>query len=265
MRFVVHGGSKLMEISEYPQNLKTFLDKYGRGYLDYSTTSSLYKTVKDMGELVDVSKNKKRKTPPSWAVKIERNKPLVFVKNKDNLQVDICCDIQGKGNVVTKQNIELRVWSLNQQMSYRDEVDSLALKDELEIVNWKRVISRFHFDLKTTDTTKPEPICHLQIGGDSGSCLSEGSVSIKENCWHPSQLSIPRFFHVPFDIILICEFILVNFFPNESLDTRKKPEWVQLVKKSEEFFCKEYIKKCFDSLNDSKQTMLGNLAPDPKK
>nr|WP_321496609.1 hypothetical protein [uncultured Methanolobus sp.] len=247
-----------MNINEYPACLRRLAnDHVASKYIESSCKSELYRIA---SELETSLKMKKKKVSPSWNIKINRDKPLVFISNKKNLQVDVCCEIKGEGDTILKQNVELRIWSLNQSLSYRDKIDSDHLKIDLESANWKRVISRFHFDLRSDDAKLPEPICHLQVGGDSGTCLPNGGQLIKENCWHPPQLSVPRFFHVPFDIILISEFILTNFFPIESMDLRKKPEWIKLIKKSEEFFCRVHIENYLRYLEDENQTLLGNLA-----
>lgn len=259
MKFVVCGGKKVVEIREYPANLRRLAsNQIANRYIESYSKSKLFSIAESLE--TSLKMKSKNQSNPLWKIKIERDKPLVFVTNKDKLQVDICCDIRGKGNDILKQNVEMRVWSLDQSMSYRDKVDSVTLKDELEYAGWKRVISRFHFDLRNDDTTVPEPICHLQVGGDSGACLNNESQKIKENCWHPPQLSVPRFFHVPFDIVLLSEFVLMNFFPNETRDLRKKPEWIKLIKKSEDFFCKKYIENYLRYLMDENQTLLGNLA-----
>ena len=71
------------------------------------------------------------------------------------------------------------------------------------------------------------------------------------------------------DIILICEFVMLNFFPDEYLNLRNKPEWKHIVMYSEDIFLKnyfkkysEYIEKYTKTINKNKKrnmTLLDNL------
>lgn len=249
-----------MDIKEYPKHLSMLAkNKHFEKLVDQRSKAMLIKRADDLTS----SLNNKKDSSPPWQFDIPRNAPFEFVQ-KDGLQVDISCIIVGKGNYIKKQNFEIRVWSLNENLSYREGIDSPTLKDELQLANWKRVVSRFHFDLRVDEKKDKndkisEPICHLQVGGDSGACVTNGIQDIKENCWHPKKVAVPRFFHLPFDMVLMCEFILVNFFETETEDLRKRHEWIRLVKDSEELFCRPYLEKYISYFNDEKQTLLGNL------
>ncbi len=258
-----------MEIKEYPKNLNLLAkNKHLFRFFDGRSRSMLIKQADDLANAL----NRSGATNPCWSFCIPRDTPFEFIQN-NGLQVDISCIIEGKGNNISKQNFEIRIWSLDENLSYREGIDSPELRAELEQSSWKRVVSRFHFDLRVDDSGMedneekrkkkknkiPEPICHLQVGGDSGSFVTNGYQDIKENCWHPKKVAVPRFFHLPFDMILICEFILVNFFPNETEDLRKRDEWIQLVKDSEELFFKPYLEMYINYFYDDRETMLGNL------
>ncbi|GAG59979.1 unnamed protein product [marine sediment metagenome] len=166
--------------------------------------------------------------------------------------MDISCELEGRDNIITKQNILLRLWSLDENLSYREEVDSPKLKAELERNIWKRVILRFHFDLKEPNGKQLEPEYHFHVGGRYR--------TNDENCWLPEQIDVPRFPYPPMDFILMCEFLLINFFPKESEKLRKKPEWKSLVRKSQDMFLKPYYDICMKYLKDQNETLMGNLA-----
>jgi hypothetical protein len=242
-----------MEIKDYPKHLELLANnKFIRQYINERSKATLHQQASDLASSLN-----KNEDEPQWCISIPRESPFEFIPN-DGLQVDISFIIEGKGNKIVKQNLEMRVWSLKKNLSYREKLDSDRIREELQYFNWKRVISRFHFDLRNDNSILPEPICHLQVGGDSGDCLKNAG-NIKENCWHPKKVAIPRFFHLPVDIIMICELVLVNFFPKETEDFRKRREWINLVKKSEELFCRSTFEKYIRCFEDKNQTLLGNL------
>jgi hypothetical protein len=246
-----------VQIKEYPKHLNLLAKNKHVGKLINDRSKAIL--IQRASDLTN-SLSRRGVSNPPWGFYIPRETPFEFVQ-KDGMQVDVSCIIEGKGKDILKQNFEIRVWSLDEKLSYREGIDSPELRDELQSSNWKRVISRFHFDLRMEkDKEKiPEPICHLQVGGDSGTCVTNGEQDIKENCWHPDKIRVPRFFHLPYDMVMMCEFILVNFFPTETEDLRKRHEWIRLVKDSEELFCRPYFEKYISYFNDNKQTLLGHL------
>ena len=188
----------------------------------------------------------------TWRFSIPIDHPLMFIKNNSQLQVDISCEIEGRGDIITKQNIILRLWSFDKNLCSREEIDSTELKVKLDHNNCKRVMLRFHFDFKEPNGKQLEPKYHFHVGGR---CRTDD-----ENCWLPEQIDIPRFPCPPMDLILICEFLLINFFPKESEQLRKKPEWQSLVRKSQDLFLKPYYDICTKKyLKDQNETLLGNL------
>ena len=177
-------------------------------------------------------------------------------KNNDKLQVDILCELEGTEKDITKQNISLRIWCLDENISYREGLDHPEFKAKLERNYWKRVILRFHFDRREPNGKQLEPLYHFQVGGRYRTS--------DENCWLPEQIEVPRFPYPPVDLILLCEFVLVNFFPKQSEQLRKKPEWKSLVRKSQELFLKPYFTMCMEHLNNKTETLLGNLVTPPE-
>jgi hypothetical protein len=95
----------------------------------------------------------------------------------------------------------------------------------------------FHIDLKNAKTRNPEPWNHLQVKG----------------------FESPRFPFPPMDLVLLCEFVLINFFPKESIDLRQDPAWKSLVLNSQELFIKDYLCKCLECLNNPDETFMGHL------
>jgi len=238
-----------LNFKDYPRYLEILAQQHLEGYLDAGSKATLI----DRARALRVSiQGKKRRRKIKWNFVIPRDHPLTFKINtvdSKRLQVDVSCQIEGCNETIHKHNVVLRIWSLDDDLSFRDGVDSDNLKAILEKVNWRRVILRFHFDLKEA-TAKSEPIFHLHIGG---------TQEDDENCWLPTQIKVPRFPFPPMDIILLSEFILVNFFSKESEQLRMKPEWASLVRKTQNFFQKEYFEKCVGFINSQSSTFLGNL------
>lgn len=240
-----------MSFEEYPRNLEMFSQqKYIGKYLDVGSREILIDRAKAFGQH---RQRKRGSLPYNWRFSISQEHPLTFIKNDVNgymLQIDVSCETEGKGDDINKHNVLLRVWSLDEKISFREGLDAIGLKTKLKQLEWKRVILRFHFDLRTQWTRKPEPLYHFHVGGNPKD---------DENCWIPKQIKVPRFPYLPMDLILLCELVLVNFFPKESEELRKKPEWKSFVRKSQELFQKPYLNTCIRYLDDNNDTLLGNL------
>jgi len=91
---------------------------------------------------------------------------------------------------------------------------------------------KFHIDQKVPDTQ--EPWHHLQMGG------------FKE----------PRFPYPPMDIILLSEFILINYFQEVYEDLRKDGGWKRLIINSQNIFQKEYYETCWNCIENHENTTL---------
>lgn len=236
-----------MDFEEYPRNLEVVAQSYLVNYLAPGSKELLIQRARQLGFAI---KNKRRTRPAKWRFSIPFERPLVF-KSTDvdglKLQVDVVCAIEGIGNTINRHNMVLRVWSLDEKISYREHLDAIELKDILQSYDWKRVMIRFHLDLRERGTKKLEPLYHLQVGGNARD---------EENCWFPKSIEVPRFYHPPMDIVLLCEFILVNFFDKESENLRKKPEWRSLVRKSQDIFQHNYFTNCVNHLQDTASTLL---------
>ena len=95
---------------------------------------------------------------------------------------------------------------------------------------------KFHIDQKVPDT--PEPWHHLHMGG------------FKE----------PRFPCPPMDIILLSEFILINYFQEVSEDLRKDSGWKKIIIKSQNIFQKKYYETCWNCIkNNENATLMEHL------
>lgn len=235
-----------MKICSYPKNLQILANQHIRKFMEKSSTPILIYRAK----LLQESISRGRKKHGKWTFSISPEKPLTFKRNDHDLQVDIFGEIEGVDEHIVKQSINLRIWSLDEGTCYRARIDAPEIKDKLKRSGWKRVILRFHFDLKNLDRENLEPLFHLHIGGQQRD---------EENCWLHEKMSIPRFSHPPMDLILLCEFVLMNFFPREYRNLKEDPEWISLIKKSQEIFQVPYFNECMKHIADENDTLLGNL------
>ena len=243
---------------EYPKNLK-FLKEYIKQYLDDSSKMLLDETYGKIKAMVNSPR--RNKGPIAWKISLTRGRPLTFKESSEGrfkLHIDLSCEIEGNVDslnsdqiTITKYNVSVRIWSHQKEISYREGIDDPKLERELGNRNWRRVISRWHMDLREFNTRKPEPLYHLHFGG---------RTEDNEYCWIPEKLEEPRFCCFPMDIVLLCEFILVNFFPEESANLRKKSEWKKLVQKSQHLYVKPYFEQLKKFLNNDSDTLLGHLS-----
>lgn len=96
----------------------------------------------------------------------------------------------------------------------------------------------FNFRIDRRDSNAKEPKHHMHIG----------------------DFDAPRFPFPPMDIILLCEFVLVNFFHEKSEDLRKDGGWRTIVIKSQHLFQKEYFHMCQNCIiNNSDATLMEHL------
>jgi len=246
-----------MSFREYSSNLR-FLETYIKSYLEPCS----YGTLSDVAEKLkqSITRHGRRKTPLQWSIIIPKENPLKFKLSDDCgfiLHVDLFCRIKGEAvprrfDTVTFKlySVVFRIWSHNKDVSYRSEWDANELKDKLSKQEWKRVMKRFHIDLRDKNSSLPEPLYHLHFGG-----IAEDD----EYFWGPKTIGEPRLHYFPMDLVLLCEFILMNFFPVESKDLRESPEWKSLVRKSQDLYLKPYVQMLSEYLSNNNDTLLGHL------
>jgi len=242
---------------KYPSNLQ-FLEMYIKNYLEPCSSGTLSDVAANLNQ--SISRHGHRRTPLQWSIIIPKENPLKFKLSDDccsKLHVDLFCRI--KGEVETKRSdmvtlklysVVFRIWSHDKDISYRSKWDADELKQKLRKQEWKRVVKRFHIDLRDKNAGLPEPLYHLHFGG-----IAEDN----EYFCVPKTIDEPRFHYFPMDLVLLSEFILMNFFPAESKNLRKSPEWKSLVRKSQDLYFKPYFEKLSAYLNDNNDTLLGHL------
>ncbi len=246
-----------MTFRNYPLNLQ-ILEKYIKDYLEPCSYGTLSNVAANINQ--SISRHRSKTTPLPCSIAIPKEHPLKFKLSNEcgcKLHVDIYCRIQGEiepkrfDDVKFKlYSVAFRIWSHDKGISYRNEWDADELEQKLRKQECKRVVKRFHLDLRDKNTHLPEPLYHLHFGGTTGE---------DEYFWLPKKIVEPRFHYFPMALVLMCEFILMNFFPAESRDLREGPEWKSLVRKRQDLYLKPYVQMLSEHLNNNNDTLLGHL------
>lgn len=174
----------------------------------------------------------------AWGYQISRERPLEFQVCQPRgykTMVDLSCALRWPKDPAgepTEQNFTLRVWSLEKRIFFRPDWDSEQLEGTLEGLG-KRVMLRLHFDLANAGQEGPK--YHIQIGGIQG----QG-----ECCWFHPSINLPRIAHPPSDIVLICEMIASNFFPDQYRMIRTDAIWRSVVRDIQRCVLQEYFRQC---------------------
>lgn len=184
-----------------------------------------------------------------WGFIIAPSEPLRFVDREVGglwIRVDLFAKIywcEEFPDQPCEANIAIRVWALDEKVYFRSGWDANEIRDSVDR-NAGRVMLRFHFDL--ADRNQDGPRYHLQIGGNP----QEG-----EFCWFPESLALPRFPHLPMDLILAAELIAANFYPEQYIDIRREPSWRHAVKTSQEHMCSKYLQTVSRALQEGKSML----------
>jgi len=204
-----------------------------------------------------------RKKDGKWNFSISNDYPIRFCPcnlNGNMIQVDFSCNIEGNipslnkrdvtiWDAIEKYNVLIRVWSLEERLSFRNNFDSESIRDLIQINDQRRVILRFHIDKKVQNVTIEEPYYHMHFGG----IAQENEIA-----WYPKNFDPPRFYFFPLDIVLATEFILMNFFSIKSYKLREDPEWKSIVITAQEIFLKPCINKYHQYVNDDSNSFLNH-------
>jgi hypothetical protein len=186
-----------------------------------------------------LSKTGKKAEKPPWKLVIPPSDPLAFRSTEDeaavkhDLEVDLACSLsEPDANGIPKgeHNIAVRVWSTKGSLCFREEVDAAELRKPIEAAG-RRVMLKFHFDLANKDQEGPRH--HLQIGG---------KAHIGDHHWLPDNWKLPRFVHVPVNLVLVCEFLGRTFYPAQFKKISQDATWIHAVQEAEKTYVFPYLK-----------------------
>ncbi len=200
-----------------------------------------------------------RREPPSgleWGYSIHPDKPLAFkptVVGQCKLQPDLYCTVKWTSvdSCPSRQNVGLRVWSLEPRVTYREHLDSEGVRKALAerpAGPNRRVMLRYHFDLAATNQQGPH--YHLQAGGKPRK---------DELCWLHEGISVPRIPFPPLDLVLAVELVAANFLDEHDRDVLRDPHWFGMIRHNQDYFLTPYYSNCLTLLRNSGQSLLGGL------
>jgi len=117
---------------------------------------------------------------------------------------------------------------------------------ELKELDTGKIKVKSHIDLanKNESTLKYQegPLFHLQFGGHSPGNLRDEENKLKE----------PRWAHPPMDLILLCETVIANFYPDKWAKIKTQPAWQQLIHTSQILCYRYYFEKINECLSNEK-------------
>ncbi len=236
----------MTKISDYNKKIRyLFTQRYIRDKIDVNS-------VADIPPHCSAEQGADGKT--IWRMDLYET-PIIFkIVNHDVIsEIEILFRFEAEevedGLLIRQYKLNMKLWSNKPGFCFREKYDSMSIKEMCDEGNWKRVMIRFHLDKKEQDVSLPEPYFHLHVGGKQ---------SPDEHCWIPSSIREPRIPHPPMDIVLLLEYILINYYPNESQMFRSKREWIDIVRFSQKFFQEQYFIECQTLLNDDDNTYLGH-------
>lgn len=219
-----------MNIAGIIKEVKAINESLG-SVLDGSSHHVLDSVLADLNAHEEQIRVLRRKaTKPPWVLRIEPSRPIRFRDTseeplvKHNLEVDLCCELSEPdvdGRPTGRHNIAVRVWATDPQQFFRPALDSEHIRQDL-LLRKRRVMLRFHFDL--ADCSQQGPRYHLQIGGKSPD---------SDYSWFPDNWKLPRFFHVPVNLVLACEFIVRTFFPSRFVKIAQEQTWIGAIRSAE--------------------------------
>lgn len=196
-------------------------------------TSDGYSSLIDIQSQLKVFKSKS-----SWFTSIDLERPIEFelvdgiIKEKEPVSI-----------ILSSEQISI---DLSQDFPFLSLDICVVIRDTDE-----KPVSRWHFDLanqKDEGVMQPGPLTHLQYGGHN---------SGNRDYDHP--LKVPRWCHPPMDIILLCEAIVANFFPEKWDIIKDNPSWCHAIAESQKICYSAYLYKMIRSLNLSSTTILQEM------
>jgi hypothetical protein len=198
----------------------------------------------------------KRRQAASWGFVIARESPLEFVRTTLRglqMSADLACRLEwtDPGMLPVRQEILVRLWAYDEEVIYREGLDDIEILGSLEGTPTRRVMLRYHFDLANAGQEGPK--YHLQAGGNP---------LPTEGCWLHEGVSVPRVAHPPLDLVLACEMIATNLYPQDADRIHAEPTVVGVIRASQLENLREYFHRCLATVDAGERLLdaLWNVA-----
>jgi len=164
----------------------------------------------------------------SWKYTIEPSTPIKFVSAPD----------KKLGKIVPQVYLDVAV----EPQARSDLPPFKRLDTKIEIFDIKgNLQTRWHIDLanrKEDEQYQAGPLFHLQSGGH------KPQANRKEEL----KISRPRWAMPPMELILTCEMILANFYPEQWKKIRSEKRWLKLIQTAQSMCYLAYYQRIHDCL-----------------
>lgn len=189
--------------------------------------------------------------------------PVYYKEVGQEVWVDLYCDVRWEGSdpLPTQQDLKIRVWTtiddpyLHPHERAALEANSSAegsdVLDAMEAARYGggRVIHRCHYDRanvgdgRSGSLPQPGPRFHLQFGGAPRS---------DEFPWLTRVISVPRLPAPPIDLVLACDIIASNFYPDLHQNLVADSQWTAAVRRSERGAVKSYLEQSLQAIKEER-------------
>lgn len=122
----------------------------------------------------------------------------------------------------------------------------------LEIIDDEsNVLIKHHIDLANSPSGKFQdgPLFHLQFGGHTPKNTKGFEVPIKE----------PRWLCIPLDVVLLCEVVVANFYPDDWVGLKELPGWHDPIVASQKLCVIPFLDALKNMASASQYTLLDHL------
>lgn len=240
------------------ESIRIVYGKRSTGILSETTKRVLEEAIRDAEETwADFKRDPSNN--PTWGYEISDKNPLRFKPSEvlNGVIIDIYCKVKwsSDSSIPVEQDIKMRIWSEDDNLIFRPNLDSEKILEKLSDptrLTKGRVVSRFHFDRVDHSQGKSKeyhPEFHMQIGGVSNDY---------ELCWHPKSFDIPRIAHHPMELLLTCQLVAINFFPEKYVDISQELLWMNQLYTTQQSVILDYYEQCIRAIR-SNQSLLDML------
>lgn len=181
---------------------------------------------------------RKFRNESAWQLSIERETPIEF-----QVVENIYNETDPVSIVLCSEGINI---DFDKRFPFIDLDICIVIRNLDEVP-----VSRWHFDLankQDEELMQPGPLTHVQFGGHNPGF---------RHLDHP--LKIPRWNHPPMDIVLLCEAVVSNFFPNKWDLIREDSTWCEAISTSQRICYSAYLEKMIKTLGCRSTTILHEM------
>lgn len=173
-----------------------------------------------------------------WSYEISQSNPIVFKRKHDphlnkvirpQIYASICVDESRKGGVCFKR--------LDLALEVKDEEGNVLIKHHVDFAN----SSGIQF--------QEGPLFHLQFGGHTPGNSKTFEVPIKE----------PRWLCIPLDVVLLCEVVVANFYPEDWVELKRLPGWNDPIIRSQRLCVVPFLNALQNKVSASSRSLLDHM------